>query len=191
MHGIELDAAGRVEAVVYRQGGRDHRQRCRSLVLAAGGIETPRLLLHTGLANSSGQVGRNFTAHGATQVWATFDESMRSYRGYPSSIITEDFIRPDDADFAGGYLIQSLGVQPLTLATSLVRGGGLRGAALVRALQDYPRMAGVGINAECLPYDDNRLVLADEVDEFGVPKARVTFSRARTRKPSRSTRCAR
>jgi len=176
VHGIELDARGRVEAVVYRQDGRDHRQRCRTLVLAAGGIETPRLLLHTGIANSSGQVGRNFTAHGATQVWATFDESMRSYRGYPSSIITEDFVRPTDADFAGGYLIQSLGVQPLTLATSLVRGGGLRGAALVRALQDYPRMAGVGINAECLPYDDNRLVLADEVDANGVPKARVTFS---------------
>ena len=40
------------------------------------------------------------TAHGATQVWATFDESMRSYRGYPSSIITEDFIRPEGVDFA-------------------------------------------------------------------------------------------
>ncbi|WIB60290.1 GMC family oxidoreductase [Curtobacterium sp. MCLR17_007] len=176
VHGIELDARGQVEAVVYRQGGRDHRQRTRSLVLAAGGIETPRLLLHTGLANSSGQVGRNFTAHGATQVWATFDESMRSYRGYPSSIITEDFIRPEGVDFAGGYLIQSLGVQPLTLATSLVRGGGLRGAALVRAMRDYPRMAGVGINAECLPYDDNRLVLTDELDANGMPVARVTFS---------------
>ena len=176
VHGIELDARGEVEAVVYRQGGRDHRQRTRALVLAAGGIETPRLLLHTGLANSSGQVGRNFTAHGATQVWATFDESMRSYRGYPSSIITEDFVRPSDADFAGGYLIQSLGVQPLTLATSLVRGGGLRGAALVRAMRDYPKMAGVGINAECLPYEDNRLVLGDEVDEHGIRKATITFT---------------
>ena len=155
---------------------RDSRQRCRTLVLAAGGVETPRLLLHTGVANGSGQVGRNFTAHGATQVWARFDESMRSYRGYPSSIITEDFVRPADADFAGGYLIQSLGVQPQTLATSLVRGGGLRGAELVRALQDYPFSAGVGINAECLPYDDNRLELTDELDEHGVPRARVSFT---------------
>ncbi len=176
VHGIELDAEGRVCAVLYTRDGQERRQRCRSLVLAAGGVETPRLLLHTGLANSSGQVGRNFTAHGATQVWATFDESMRSYRGYPSSIITEDFVRPADADFAGGYLIQSLGVQPLTFATTLVRGGGLRGAELVRAMRDYPRTAGVGINAECLPYDDNRLVLSDELDEHGVPRARVTFS---------------
>lgn len=176
VHGIELDAAGRVGAVLYTADGREHRQRCRSLVLAAGGVETPRLLLHTGLANGSGQVGRNFTAHGATQVWARFDESMRSYRGYPSSIITEDFVRPADADFAGGYLIQSLGVQPQTFATSLVRGGGLRGAELVRALQDYPFSAGVGINAECLPYDDNRLELTDELDEHGVPRARVSFT---------------
>ncbi|MBT1545360.1 GMC family oxidoreductase [Curtobacterium aurantiacum] len=176
VHGIELDAAGRVEAVLYTAGGREHRQRCRSLVLAAGGVETPRLLLHTGVGNGSGQVGRNFTAHGATQVWARFDESMRSYRGYPSSIITEDFVRPADADFAGGYLIQSLGVQPQTFATSLVRGGGLRGAELVRALQDYPFSAGVGINAECLPYDDNRLELTDELDEHGVPRARVSFT---------------
>ncbi|WP_248703395.1 GMC family oxidoreductase [Curtobacterium sp. MWU13-2055] len=176
VHGIELDASGEVSAVLYTHDGREHRQRCRALVLAAGGIETPRLLLHTGLANGNGQVGRNFTAHGATQVWARFDESMRSYRGYPSSIITEDFVRPADADFAGGYLIQSLGVQPQTFANTLIRGGGLRGAELVRALQDYPHSAGVGINAECLPYDDNRLVLADEVDEHGVPRARVSFT---------------
>ncbi len=176
VHGIELDASGRVEAVVYRHAGVDHRQSCRALVLAAGGIETPRLLLHTGLANGSGQVGRNFTAHGATQVWARFDDEMRSYRGYPSSIITEDFVRPDGADFAGGYLIQSLGVHPLTLATSLVRGAGLRGQDLARALTDYPFLAGVGINAECLPSERNRLELADEVDAVGMPMARLSFS---------------
>ncbi len=67
-------------------------------------------------------------------------------------------------------------MQPQTFANTLVRGGGLRGAELVRALQDYPFSAGVGINAECLPYDDNRLVLADEVDEHGVPRARVSFT---------------
>ncbi len=177
VHGIELDAEGRVCAVLYTRDGQERRQRCRSLVLAAGGVETPRLLLHTGLANSSGQVGRNFTAHGATQVWATFDESMRSYRGYPSSIITEDFVRPADADFAGGYLIQSLGVQPLTFATTLVRGGGLRGAELVRAMRDYPRTAGVGINAECLPYDDKPARAVRRARRHGPAGARDLLAR--------------
>lgn len=182
VHTIETDAAGRVAAVVYRQGGADVRQPCRALVLAAGGVETPRLLLHNGLADSSGQVGRNFLAHPAVQVWGTFDGAQRGYRGYPSSLITEDFLRPADADFAGGYLIQSLGVMPLTFATSLVRGGGLWGDDLMAALDGARFTAGVGINGECLPAEENRLVLAEETDEFGVPRARVTFTAGRNEK---------
>ena len=177
--GIELDDEGRVRAVVYVQDGVEHRQLCAALFLCAGGVETPRLLLHTGLANSSGQVGRNFMAHGATQVWGTFEGEMRSHRGYPSSIISEDFYRPQGDDFAGGYLIQSLGVMPLTLATTLARGAGLWGRELVEAMGKYRFMSGVGINDECLPYEQNRLVLSDdpaEVDAFGVPKAVVTFT---------------
>ena len=49
--------------VVYTQDGREQRQPCRNVFLCAGAIETPRLLLLNGLANSSGQVGRNFMAH--------------------------------------------------------------------------------------------------------------------------------
>lgn len=179
VHGIEVDAAGRVVAVLYRRDGVERRQRCAQLVLAAGGVETPRLLLHTGLANRNGQVGRNFMAHGGTQVWGRFPEEVRSYRGYPSSAITEDYVRPDGVDFAGGYLIQSLGVMPLTYATTLTRGAGLWGRELVDELDAYRYRAGVGINAECLPHEDNRLELADgaaDVDEHGVPLARVLFS---------------
>jgi len=176
VHDIELDARGHVAAVVYRQDGVDVRQRCRSLVLAAGGVETPRLLLHTGVANGSGQVGRNFLAHGATQVWGRFDEPVRGHRGYPSSLITEDMLRPADADFAGGYLVQSLGVMPLTFATTLARGGGLWGRELMQRLDQAQHMAGIGINGDCLPSDDNRLELSDETDEFGIPRARVTFT---------------
>lgn len=174
--GIDTDDAGRVTGVVYRHAGRDHRQRCAHLFVCAGGVETPRLLLHTGVATGSGQVGRSFMAHGAVQVWGRFETEMRSYRGYPSSIISEDTLRPADADFLGGYLLQSLGVQPLTFANTLVRGGGLWGRELVEAMDAYRFMAGVGINAECLPYDANRVVLAEEVDEIGVPKALVTFT---------------
>jgi choline dehydrogenase-like flavoprotein len=176
VHTIERDAAGRVTAVVYRHQGVDRRQRCAALFVCAGGIETPRLLLHTGLANTSGQVGRNFCAHGAVQVWGRFDTEMRAHRGYPSSLITEDTLRPDDADFVGGYLIQSLGVMPLTMMTSLTRGAGLWGRELVDAIDGYRHMSGVGINAECLPHDDNYLELSDELDTFGMPKASVRYS---------------
>lgn len=176
VHGIERDSLGRVSAVVYRKDGQEYRQRCAGLVLAAGGIETPRLLLNTGLGNSSGQVGRNFLAHGAVQVWGRFDEQIRAYRGYPSALISEDFVRPEGADFAGGYLLQSLGAMPLTYATSLVRGAGLWGEELIDALDEWRYMAGIGINGECLPAESNRLVLAEEVDEWGVPRALVRFT---------------
>ena len=176
VHTIERDAAGRVTAVVYRRDGIDQRQRCRALVLAGGGVETPRLLLHAGIANSSGTVGRNFLAHGAVQVWGRFDEQVRGYRGYPSALITEDFVRPEGADFAGGYLLQSLGVMPLTYATTLVRGGGAWGPELMDELENGRWSAGIGMNAECLPADGNRLELSAEEDEWGIPRAIVTFS---------------
>lgn len=174
--GIQLDGRGRVASVTYSSGGRETRQRCDNVFLCAGGVETPRLLLHTDVATGSGMVGRNFLAHGAVQLWGQFDEATRSYRGYPSAIISEDFVRPPDADFAGGYLIQSLGVMPATYATSLVRGGGLWGSDLIEALDQYPFAAGIGINGECLPADGNKLELSDERDEFGIPLARITFT---------------
>ncbi|WP_238179724.1 GMC family oxidoreductase N-terminal domain-containing protein, partial [Methylobacterium dankookense] len=116
VHGLERDRAGRITAVIYRSGGFDRRQRCGAVYLCAGAVETPRLLLNLGLANGSGQVGRNYMGHVATQVWGSFPDEIRMNRGYPSALITEDMVRPEGADFAGGYLVQSLGVEPLTLA---------------------------------------------------------------------------
>ncbi|WP_235535166.1 GMC family oxidoreductase [Sphingomonas sp. Leaf339] len=173
--GVERDARGRVTAVVYVRDGIEHRQHCGAVFLCGGGVETPRLLLHLGLANSSGQVGRNFMAHVATQVWGRFDAEMRCNRGYPSSLISEDMVRAAGADFTGGYLMQSLGVLPMTLATTIARGGRRWGRGLTALMDDYLHLAGIGINGECLPHDDNRLTLADETDAFGLPKARVTF----------------
>lgn len=173
---IERDGRGLVTAVVYVQHGERKRQACRAVFLCAGGVETPRLLLNLGLANSSGQVGRNFMAHVATQVWGRFDADMRMNRGYPSSLISEDMMRPTDLGATGGYLMQSLGVLPVTLATNFARGAGLWGQPLVDLLDDYNRLGGIGINGECLPNDANRLTLADETDAYGLRKARVDFS---------------
>lgn len=175
-HGFERDGAGRITAVIYRQDGVDRKQRCRSVVLAAGAVETPRLLLHTGVANGSGQVGRNYMAHLATQVWGTFEAEMRCNEGYPSSLITEDMSRPKDAGFAGGYLVQSLGVVAQTWTQGVARGRGLWGQPLLDYVDQYNHVAGIGINGECLPSEGNTLTLADEVDPLGVPKALVTFS---------------
>lgn len=176
VHTIERDETDQVCAVIYRQHGIDHRQRCRALFLCAGAVETPRLLLHNRLANSSGQVGRNYMAHVATQVWGTFPDEMRMNKGYPSSLISEDMTRPEGVDFVGGYLMQSLGVVPVTWASAVARGRGLWGQKLVDYIDRYNHVAGIGINGECLPQPGNFLELSDETDATGLRKPLVHYS---------------
>lgn len=168
--------AGRISAVIYRQGNRELRQACRAVFLCAGAIETPRLLLRTGLANSSGQVGRNFMAHCGMQLWGQFEEATRPFKGIPGGWISEDTHRPRGADFAGGYLLQSIGVMPVTYAAQLARGPSLWGPALLRHMERYNHVAGINICGDCLPHPDNRLELSDEVDALGLPKPRIFFT---------------
>jgi len=174
VHGLERGTDGRISAVVYRQDGQDRRQRCATVFLCAGAVETPRLLLHCGLANSSDQVGRNYMGHVATQVWGTFPHEVRMNRGYPSSLITEDFIRAG-SDFAGGYLIQSLGVVPVTFGNAVARGRGLWGKPLLDYLDRYNNLAGIGINGETLPCNANVLTLSEETDARGMRKPHISF----------------
>ena len=179
--GFERDRHGRVCSVLYRDtsegtGAVERRQRCRAVFLCAGAVETPRLLLHAGLANGSGQVGRNFMAHVATQVWGTFEQPVRMNRGFPATVISEDLVRPPDADFAGGYIVQSLGVVPVTWAQSVARGRGLIGTKLVDYLDKYNFVAGIGINGDCLPTKTNFLELSAETDETGIAKPLIHFS---------------
>ena len=61
-------------------------------------------------------------AHTGVQVWGVFDEEIFPHKGIPGGLISEDTHRPADADFAGGYLLQSIGVMPVTYASELARG---------------------------------------------------------------------
>ncbi|MFB6308987.1 MAG: GMC family oxidoreductase [Haloarculaceae archaeon] len=82
---LETDGQGRVEAAVYATPeGEEHRQTAREFVLAAGGIEIPRLLLLSrspdhpdGLANSSGAVGRYFMEHLFAGAGGLLDQRTR------------------------------------------------------------------------------------------------------------------
>lgn len=176
---FDRDTQGRITAVVYVQNGQTYRQRCHAVFLCAGAIETPRLLLMNGLANSSGQVGRNLMAHTGLQIWGEFDEDIRPYKGIPGGLISEAMHRPfagGSADFAGGYLLQSIGVMPVTYVKQMARGIGLWGEALHNAMSRYNHVAGINILGDGLPYDYNYLELSDEKDERGLPKPRTYFT---------------
>ena len=173
---IETDKSGRVTGVVYVQNGREQRQLCRNVFLCAGAVETPRLLLLNNLASGSGQVGRNFMAHTAIQLWGQFAEDVRPYKGIPGGLISEDTHRPKDADFAGGYLLQSIGVMPVTYAAQLARAEGLWGEKLRRHMRGFNHVAGINICGDCLPSEHNFLELSSEPDARGLPKPRVHFT---------------
>lgn len=177
VHGVERDSTGAITGVLYTDAdGREQRQRCKALFLCAGGVESPRQLLHWDIANSSDQVGRNFMAHISTQVWATMRADTRPYKGFPASLITEDFMRAKDADYAGGYLLQSYGILPVAWAEQVVAGRNLLGQALTDYLLQYNNVAGIGMNGDTLPNPDNRLTLSDEKDQHGLAKPLITFS---------------
>ena len=173
---FEFDSKGKIKAVVYSQNGEIKKQLCKNVFLGAGGIETPRLLLINDLANSSGQVGKNFMAHTGVQIWGVFDEEIFPHKGIPGGLISEDTHRPKDANFAGGYLLQSIGVMPVTYVSQLARGEKIFGAKLDDWMKNYNHTAGINILGDCLPHENNFLELSDEKDARGLPKPRVYFS---------------
>lgn len=173
---FEFNSNRKIKAVVYSQNGETKKQSCKNVFLCAGGIESPRLLLINNLANSSGHVGRNFMAHTGVQIWGTFDEAIYPHKGIPGGLISEDTHRPTDADFAGGYLLQSIGVMPVTYASQLARGEKCFGSDLGDWMNDYNHTAGINILGDCLPSKSNFMELSDEKDARGLPKPRVYFS---------------
>jgi len=175
---IERDrTTGSVIAVVYIQSdGREVRQYCRAVFLCAGAIETPRLLLMNGIGNGNGQVGRNFMAHTGLQIWGQAEEDVRPFKGIPGGLICEDTHRPADADFAGGYLIQSLGVLPVNYASQFARTTRTFGRAMREHMIGYNHVAGINICGEGLPSDRNYLELSEEKDARGLPKPRIHFT---------------
>ena len=89
-------AHDRVTGLVYHDGSREQQLAAPVVVLCAGSVETPRLLLASdGLGNESGQVGRNFLE---TLSWTSIGlhpEPLGSHRGLPSDSICWDFNAPD------------------------------------------------------------------------------------------------
>jgi long-chain-alcohol oxidase len=59
-------------------GGHRLRVRARAVVVAAGAIETPALLLRSGL---TGQVGHNLRLHPGTAAFGVFDHEVRPWEG--------------------------------------------------------------------------------------------------------------
>lgn len=73
-------------------------------------------------------------------------EQFGSVANFRERDVPIDLVRPKDADFVGGYLVQSLGMMPVTWGLNMVRGTTIRGQSLTDALSRYNRSAGIGID---------------------------------------------
>ena len=63
----------------------------RGVVLAGGAFGTPELLLRSGFASPSGQLGRNLRLHPATWVGGRFDEPVRGWEGVMQSYAVDEW----------------------------------------------------------------------------------------------------
>jgi choline dehydrogenase-like flavoprotein len=180
---IEHDETGKVTGVVYADAdGNLQRQRARIVAVAGNSIESPRLLLNSasnlfpdGLANSSGQVGKNYMRHTTASVYGVFDRPVRMYRGTTmAGIITDESGNDPSRGFVGGYELETLSLGLPFMAAFL--NPGAWGREFASALDMYESMAGLWIVGEDMPQESNAVTLHPETkDPYGMPVPNVHF----------------
>ena len=179
------DRAASPACIIIREG-RWRFQRARNVVVAGYAIETPRLLLNsatralsrTGSPTARASSASNLMAQSNQAVWGMMDEEVRWYKGPPSLAHHRALeLRGRGKDFFGGYCYMSQGPLPVAWAGTMVeRARPLgRGAAATRWRNTTIR-SGSRSSARCCREERNRVTLADEKDQYGLPIARVTFS---------------
>ncbi|HZS09304.1 MAG TPA: GMC family oxidoreductase [Blastocatellia bacterium] len=115
-HKVNLNSKGLASGVSYvdKATGREREIKARAVVLGCGTLETTRLLLLSGIANSSGMIGKNFIEHLDASATAYLPELSFKTReagdGIGGSHIVIPwfgYFRPDEKrDFLRGFQIE-------------------------------------------------------------------------------------
>ncbi|MBM3516329.1 MAG: GMC family oxidoreductase [Alphaproteobacteria bacterium] len=179
---IEHDERGRVTGVLYAdKAGRQHLQKARAVCCAGNSLETPRILFNSasakfpqGLANSSGQLGKNYMRNCHGMVFGEFDRPIHMYRGPVGAGLIEDLGEndPENRGFVGGIWMGLVSVGVPYFANMLAPKDW--GRAKTSQLEGYDHMAGVWFCGDDLPQERNHVRLNTEVkDQFGLPVAHV------------------
>lgn len=182
---LEADGAHITRVICRDAAGKDLAFSARAFVLAGGALETPRLLLNSaashspnGLANESGEVGRNFMETVMTTLAGLHPEPLGSMRGLPSDIISWRFNSPDaipgvigGCRFAPGTASADL-AGPLNHARRMLDGWG---APLMDELRrTFGSAFALTSMGESLPHAGGFIDLDPEAkDQDGLPIARI------------------
>jgi choline dehydrogenase-like flavoprotein len=186
---LETNGRGLVTGATYvDRAGAEHFQKADVTILAASGIGTPRLLLlsaniqfPSGLANSSGLVGRRLMMHPFGTVVGLFEDDLGSTHGvWGQHIHSLQFYETDTSrGFVRGA---KWGLQPTGGPVSMTRSypwgdNAIWGAGFHAGIHKrLGHSAMWGIIAEDLPDDENRVVLDPGLmDADGIPAPKIIY----------------
>jgi choline dehydrogenase-like flavoprotein len=185
---VETDDSGRATGVLYwDETGQEQRQLAKSVIIAANGAETTRLLLMSesarhpnGLANSSGLVGKYLMFNGNWSAYGKFEHPLHEYKSVQVTRIIHDFYDADEKRgfYGGGGLDGRMTQGALLFALfGLPPGVPWWGAEYKRTLRDYYiNTMEVAVHTTSLPLETNSISLDPELkDRWGRPAIRVTY----------------
>ena len=181
---VETTVANRVEAVNYfDEHKQSHRITGKLFVLACNGIETAKLLLMSanprnpnGLANSSGQVGRNMMDHPQLTMTLTLAEP---YWAGVGPVVNSGIMETSQGDFrsehAGAYFRFNNFARNRFVTFNALKQG-LVGKSLDAEIRRMTACtADIVLAHEVLPQADNRLTLSNKKDWLGLPKPAIHY----------------
>ncbi len=172
---VEIEEKGgrkrAVGVVWYDENGKRHMARGGHVVVACGAVETPRLLINSGIT-AGGNVGKNFMETVSYITIALHPERLDSYRGLPIDSIIWDWNEPSVRDGlqSGLRLYPTAGsaMGPVSYALRYHRGWGQKFVDEVRRW--FGHAIGVAGIAEFVPNDKTFVGVSEKAkDEFGYP----------------------
>ena len=173
---------GQCHSVTYSHNDspqdKPRRLECRIVVLAAGGILSPRLLMLSGLDQTSHAVGRYLMFHLDEKREAIFPDVFEPGSVMVKKLAVMDRYFPGEDDGFINHCSIQTGSKAGPVAFALrkpVPGEQPWGAHYLSSLRDYNRYYEVQTMVEDLPQRDNRVELDEgRLDRFGDMCARVT-----------------
>jgi glycine/D-amino acid oxidase-like deaminating enzyme len=130
---VTMENGRAVGVEAHDRAGNELRVRAKAVILAGGAVPTPMLLLRQGIANTSGQIGKNLSLHPSAGVAGVFDERLDPDKHIPQGYMVDEFLRD-------GMLI--VGAQPdINIAHMAFPFTGHR---LMRAMDSLPHVGMFG-----------------------------------------------
>jgi choline dehydrogenase-like flavoprotein len=183
-------AGDKVTGVEYFDAKKERQvQEASVVVLAAWSAQNPRLMLNSatdkhaqGLANASGLLGKYMMAHFSSGTSAIFEEDLQPYMGttgaqYFSYDRYDKNAHKAKGAFGSTFIVAGSAQKYSGLGGVANSRGDLFGPELAafmqRAARGYTRIGAFG---EEMPNIENRVELASDKDEFGMPLGKITHS---------------